>query len=118
MRMLKRLRNSARIWALLVLGSFTALGTLSTAHSVCSDELSITEGTGHFPGSHVLKTAQPREAPTHCALCHWMQSFRGGRVRASGIVTVDRHVAAPPRIVVHRTRAAARLALPPRAPPA
>jgi hypothetical protein len=118
--MLKWFRGSARVWALLVLSSFTGLGTLSaTAHSVvCADELSGVSGAGHFPGGHVLHTAQTREMPTHCVLCHWMQSFRAAGVRVSRIAIVQKSVATPPGSAVHRTRVAALLELPPRAPPA
>jgi hypothetical protein len=118
--MLKWFRGSARVWALLVLWSFTALGTLSaTAHSVaCADELSAVSRARHFPGAHELHAAQTQEAPTHCVLCHWMQSFRAAGVRASRIVIVQRPVATLPGSAVHHTRAAARLELPPRAPPA
>jgi hypothetical protein len=118
--MLKWFRGSARMWALLVLWSFTALGTLSaTAHGViCGDELSPASSAAHFPGTHVLGTAQTREAPTHCVLCHWMQSFRAAGVRVSRIVIAQRPVAKPPGSAVQHPRAAARLELPPRAPPA
>ena len=119
--MLKWFRGSARVWAAsLILWSFAALGTLSaTAHSViCADELSAVAGAGHFRGSHVVHTAQTREAPTHCVLCHWMQSFRAAGVRASRIVFTQKPVTIPPLSPVQRTRAAARLDLPPRAPPA
>ena len=119
--MLKWFRGSARVWAAsLILWSFAALGTLSaTAHSViCADELSAVAGAGHFRGSHVVHTAQTREAPTHCVLCHWMQSFRAAGVRVSRIAIVPRPVATPARSAVQHTRAAARLELPPRAPPA
>ena len=118
--MLKWFRGSARVWALLVLWSFTALGTLSaTVHSAtCGDELSSASDAGHFPGAHALRTPQTGEAPTHCVLCHWMQSFRAAGVRVSRIVIAQRPVAAAPGSSVQHTCAAARLELPPRAPPA
>jgi hypothetical protein len=119
--MLKWFRSSARVWALLVLWSFTALGMLSaTVHSAtCGDELSSVSDTGHFSGAHhALRTPQTREAPTHCVLCHWMQSFRAAGVRVSRIVMAQTPVAPAPGSAVQHTRAAARLELPPRAPPA
>ena len=82
--MLKWFRARAEGWAVVVLLSFTALGTLSTtAHAlVCGDELSPVFIAGHGPDAHALAATQTRERPSHCVLCHWMQSFRAAGVRA------------------------------------
>ena len=119
--MLKWFRARAGGWALVVLWSFTTLGTLSTtAHGlVCGDELSSIVIAGHGPDAHhAVGAAKTREGPTHCVLCHWIQSFRAAGVRASRIVVVLKAVATPTVGPVRPTRAAARLELPPRAPPA
>ena len=118
--MLKWFRARAEGWAVVVLLSFTALGTLSTtAHAlVCGDELSPVFIAGHGPDAHALAATQTRERPSHCVLCHWMQSFRAAGVRASRIVFAQKPVTIPPLSSVQRIRAAARLDLPPRAPPA
>jgi hypothetical protein len=118
--MLKWFRARAKGWAVVVLWSFTALGTLSTtAHGlVCGDELSPVFIAGHGPDAHAVAATQTRERPTHCVLCHWMQSFRAAGVRSSRIIIAPRPVAVAPVSPVQRTRAAARLDLPSRAPPA
>jgi hypothetical protein len=118
--MLKWFRARAGTWALVALWSFTALGTLSTtAHGLmCGDELSPVFIAGHGPDAHAVGAAQSRERPTHCVLCHWMQSFRAAGVRASRIIVVQKAAAIPTVTRVLPTRSAARLELPPRAPPA
>ncbi len=118
--MLKWFRVRAEGWAVVVLLSFTALGTLSTtAHGlVCGDELSPVFIAGHGPDAHALAATQTRERPSHCVLCHWMQSFRAAGVRASRIVFAQKPVTIPPFSPVQGTRAAADSILPPRAPPA
>jgi hypothetical protein len=118
--MLKWFRARAGAWALIVLWSFTALGTLSTtAHDLaCGDELSPVFIAGHGPDAHALGSAPTRERPTHCVLCHWMQSFRAAGVRASRLVIASRPAVTPPVSPVQRARVLARLALSPRAPPA
>src|SRR5262245_64224909 len=108
--MLKWFRARAKGWAVAVLWSFTALGTLSTtAHGlVCSDELSPIFIAGHTPDTHALGTSQTPERPTHCVLCHWMQSFRAAGVRAARIVIAPRPVVTPPVSPAQRTLALAR----------
>ena len=96
--MLKWFRARAEGWAVVVLLSFTALGTLSTtAHGlVCGDELSPVFIAGHGPDAHALAATQTRERPSHCVLCHWMQSFRAAGVRASRIVFAQKPVTSRP----------------------
>jgi hypothetical protein len=103
-----------------VLWSFTAIGTLSaTAHGlVCGDELSPVFIAGHGPDAHAVGAERPLERPTHCVLCHWMQSFRAGSVHAPKIVLGLRQVTSSPVVPTERTRTTIRLALSPRAPPA
>lgn len=118
--MLKWFRVRAQGWALVLLWSFTALGTLSTtAHGlVCGDELSPVFIAGHGPDAHAVGTAPARERPTHCVLCHWMQSFRAAGIRMTRTVIAPKPAAATPVNPFQRTLALARLALSPRAPPA
>ena len=118
--MLKWFRARACGWALIVLWSFTTLGTLATtAHGLaCGDELSPEFIAGHRPNAHAVGPAKTHERPQHCVLCHWMQSFRAAGIRASRIVLAPRPVATPPVSPAQRTLALARLALSPRAPPA
>lgn len=118
--MLQWFRARAGAWAVVVLCSFTALGTLSTtAHGlVCGDELSPAFIAGHTPDTHAVGGERVRERPTHCVLCHWMQSFRAAGVRASKIVFAQRPSVAWPTGPNERTSAAARRGLASRAPPA
>jgi hypothetical protein len=117
--MLKWFRARADTWAMLALWSFTALGTLSTAHEIgCGDELAPVLVAVHVPGAHTVAPAGVTQRPDHCVLCHWMRSFRAGGVRSSRIVLAHRAVPARMTTSVQPTRAVARLDLPPRAPPA
>ena len=118
--MLKWFRARAATWALVVLWSFTALGTLSTtAHGlVCGDELSPISVSGHGPNPHAVGAAHTRGRPSHCMICHWMQSFRAASVGASRVVVLQRPTVTPPVSPDQPTRAAARIDLPSRAPPA
>src|SRR4029453_18999701 len=117
--MLKWFRARAGGWAVIVLWSFTALGTLSTtAHGlVCGDELSPAFIAGHTPDTHAIGTEKARERPAHCVLCHWMQSFRAAGAPPSRIIIAPRPVITPPVIPALRTLSLARLDLSPRAPP-
>jgi hypothetical protein len=118
--MLKWFRARAATWALIVLWSFTALGTLSTtAHGlVCGDELAPIFISGHGQNPHTVAAPQTRTRPSHCVICHWMQSFRAAGVRASRVVSLQRPTITPSVSPDQRTRAAVRLNLPSRAPPA
>jgi hypothetical protein len=116
--MLKWFRARAGTWAIVALWSFTAVGALSTAHELeCGDEFAA-GFVGHVRGSHILTATHVSQKPVHCVLCHWLQSFRAGGIRATRIVIAQESIPARTVSLVQPTRAVARLDLPSRAPPA
>jgi hypothetical protein len=118
-QMLKWFRARAGTWALVALCSFTTVGALSTIHELqCGDELAEAFVVGHTPGSHTVSAAHVAQKPAHCVLCHWLQSFRAGGLRASRFVIA--HESRPARTLspVQHVRTVAPLDLPSRAPPA
>ena len=117
--MLMWFRRRASALDVVALCSFTAVGALSTAHELgCGDELAEGFVAGHAPGSHAVAATRVGQEPTHCVLCHWLQSVRSGRVDASGLVIA--HESGPARTVtsVQRVRIVVPLDVPSRAPPA
>ena len=117
--MLQWFRARAGTWALVALCSFTSVGALSTGHELgCSDELAEGFAAGHAPGSHSVAAARGGQEPTHCVLCHWLQSVRSGGVDASSLVIA--HESGPARTVssVQHVRLVVPLDVPSRAPPA
>jgi hypothetical protein len=117
--MLKWFRERAGTSAMLVLWSFTAVGALSAAHEFgCDDELAEGFVVSHAPGSHTLAATHTSQKPLHCVLCHWLQSFRAGSIRATRIVIAQEFLPARMVSLVQPTRAVARHDLPSRAPPA
>ena len=118
-QMLMWFRRRASALALVALCSFASVGALSTAHELgCGDELAEGFVAGHAPGSHAVAATRVGQEPTHCVLCHWLQSVRSGRVDASGLVIA--HESGPARTVtsVQRVRIVVPLDVPSRAPPA
>ena len=99
MKMLKWFRARAGTWALVALCSFTAVGTLSTAHELrCGDELAEGFVAGHRPGSHSVAATRVGQEPAHCVLCHWTRTFRPSLQAAHPLApAVDRAV----RVLVH-----------------
>jgi hypothetical protein len=117
--MLKWFRARAGIWAMVALCSFTTVGALSTIHELeCGDELAEAFVVGHSLGSHTVAAAHVGEQPTHCVLCHWLQSVRAGGPRVSRLVIGHESRAARTLNPVQRVRTVAPLDLPSRAPPA
>jgi len=112
-------RQRASALALVALCSFMAVGALSTAHELgCGDELAEGLVAGHAPGSHAVTATHVGQEPTHCVLCHWLQSVRSGGVTASSLVIA--HESGPAQTVspVQSVRLVASLDIPSRAPPA
>lgn len=99
------------LWSLTVLAGLTA----SPHELECADEASaffIHDANGHTVGA--LRTSGD---PLHCVLCHWVRAFSADDVRAprTYVAHGSSFSLLPP--YVETTRAAARLNLPPRAPP-
>src|SRR5262245_55067452 len=117
--MLMWFRRRASALALVALCSFTTVGALSAAHEMgCGDELAESFIAGHAPGSHTVAATHVGQQPTHCVVCHWLQSVRSGGVEASSLVIADE--SGPARTVssVQRVRTVVPLDIPSRAPPA
>src|SRR5689334_4047454 len=70
----------------LALIALTVLGTSGSWH-VAADDPDAPALVLHDHSAHraQFKTAAAsHEAPTHCAICHWLQSFRADSVRDAG----------------------------------
>ena len=115
--MIRWFRLRSRPIALTVLWSLTALAALSaSAHTVeCVDET----GTVivHDSSGHAIGAVRTSDDPLHCVLCHWVRAFSADPVRAPRPVVADDSSLIQIPANVGATRAAARLNLPPRAPP-
>ena len=110
------MRSKTLAVALIVL---TFLGTGGWSH-VESDDPDFLPPATHDHSSHHegYRTPVAPDSATHCAICHWLQMFRASaprhaRVQIGGTSHNARAVAAVPPV-----RAAARLDVPSRAPPA
>src|SRR6266536_309628 len=75
-------------------------------------------GDDHSTHHEILRTAAPRESPTHCAICHWLQMFRAGAERQTPIRFARASSSAHAVTAIPPTRAGALLDVPARAPPA
>jgi hypothetical protein len=103
--------------ALAVLWSLTALAALSASpHTIeCADDVATV--TVHDSGGHAMGAVRTSADPLHCLLCHWIRAFSADDVRAPRLVVVHDSSFSLIPSCVEATRAAARLNLPPRAPP-
>jgi hypothetical protein len=70
----------------LALIALTFLGTSGSWH-VAADDLDAPVLVVHDHTAHDahFRGAYTHEPPSHCAICHWLQSFRSGSVRATGM---------------------------------
>ena len=110
------LRSRLLAWTLIVL---TVLGSSGSWHSDSDDP----DFAAPFPHNHAHHDARldhrvPPSAPTHCAICHWLQAFRSDEAAHA---TVPLRPDDPSPAVRTRTialRSAARIDVPSRAPPA
>lgn len=64
-----------------------------------------------------LTTETNPTAPEHCALCHWLQALGKAAPPAAQMLALDSSQLIHARTRLERVRAAARFALPSRAPP-
>ena len=102
----------------LALIALTVLGTSGSWH-VSAGDPDAPMLVVHDHSAHDARFRAPftHEAPTHCAICHWLQSFRADSVRNDGVRFA---AAAPDRGItayLADVRTANRRTLPPRAPP-
>ncbi len=102
----------------LALIALTFLGTSGSWHAAGDDpdapRLVVHDHTAH---DAYFKTVSSHEAPTHCAICHWLQSFRCDSVRHDGLRVAADAGGPGASPYLGGVRTADRLAIPPRAPP-
>ena len=102
-----------------VLVLFTFMGTTGSWH-VADDDPDCAAGVTHDHSAHHerLNSARPSQPPSHCAICHWLQSFRIDSVPRTAFDTDNVSNAA---VLVRDRRPhqfLARVDVPSRAPPA
>ena len=117
--MLAAVRSASRRFLACVLIVFTFVGTSGAWH-VPGDDPDCTDVVIHDHSAHHprLARATVSDAPVHCAICHWLQTFRTDPPPNTRIA-FDESAAAP---VVstsqHVVELLGRLDVPSRAPPA
>ena len=109
------LRSRLLAWVLVVL---TVLGSSGSWHVDTDDpDFATTVPHDHSRHDAQFDRRAPSPAPTHCAICHWLQAFRidgAGQAR----VPFERDGSAPAfRPVAPALRTAALFDVPSRAPP-
>ena len=102
----------ALLWSLVGLAAFAA-----SPHQIeCADEVATV--VVHDAGGHAIGTVRTSEDPPHCVLCHWIRAFSADGIRSPRVVVFKTSSLASSFAPVDTPRAAARLNLPSRAPPA
>ena len=111
------MRSKTLALALIVL---TFLGTGGWSHVEVDDPDFLAPAAAHNHSTHHegFRSPATRRAAEHCAICHWLQMFRASTPRQARVQFAaapnDRRVAA----AIPPLRAAARIDVPSRAPPA
>jgi hypothetical protein len=102
----------------LLLIALTFLGTSGSWH-ISADDPDAPLLVAHDHSAHHARftDAGSHEAPSHCAICHWLQSFRSDSVRAGGIRFAAEQVGRAGAVDLEAASTADLLSLPPRAPP-
>jgi hypothetical protein len=110
------LRSRLLAWVLVVL---TVLGSSGSWH-VDTDDPDFASALPHDHTHHDARIDHrvPPNAPTHCAICHWLQAFRSDGA-AQARVSFQADDATPAfRPQTAALQSAARIDVPSRAPPA
>lgn len=115
--MIRSIRMRARPVALALLWSLVGLAALSASpHEIeCADEVATV--AVHEAGGHAIGAVRTSEDPLHCVLCHWIRAFSADGIRSPRVAVASPSSIASFSTPVDTARAAARLNLPPRAPP-
>jgi hypothetical protein len=109
--------RSRVVACVLVLVSF--MGTTGAWH-VADDDPDCAVPVGHDHAAHHERISRPSsaQAPSHCAICHWLQSFRTGSIPCTVVASRDT-ATGPVAALVRRPRQfLVRVDVPSRAPPA
>ena len=103
--------------ALIVL---TFLGASGSWHASNDDPDLQPQLVAHNHGAHAERFRAPLTAaePAHCAICHWLQSFRSDSVRDARVQLSDTTYSPRPIATTDRAGAIDLLHIPSRAPPA
>jgi len=102
-----------------VLVLFTFMGTTGAWH-VAGDDPDCAAPLGHDHSAHHERITSParQQAPSHCAICHWLQGFRTGSIPGTFVAARD----AATGVVLNSSRRPhqllVRVDVPSRAPPA
>ena len=101
----------------LALIALTVLGTSGSWHVADDPDAPALVLHDHSAHDQLFKAAFSHEAPAHCAICHWLQSFRSDSLRSDGPRFASAAGIRGGTPDLGDVRAAARLSLPSRAPP-
>lgn len=102
-----------------VLALFTFMGTTGSWHASDDDpDCSTAAAHDHSAHRERLSPAKHAPAPSHCAICHWLQGFRTDSVPAT--VVADRDATNSPVLTrgSNPRQRLVRVDVPSRAPPA
>ena len=113
--MVSRRRSRLVAVALIVL---TFLGSSGSWHPA-DDDVDFHAPLAHNHAAHHerLRTATAPGVSDHCAICHWLQSFRSDATRATRVHRLTTSVSERLAVTAPPVRAAVLPDLPPRAPP-
>jgi hypothetical protein len=101
-----------------VLVLFSFMGTTGAWH-VADDDPDCATPVGHDHSAHHERMARsiPAQAPSHCAICHWLQGFRTDSVATTTVAAGDTANSLIPALSASRPQRFVRVDVPSRAPP-
>ena len=102
-----------------VLVLFSFMGTTGAWH-VADDDPDCALPAGHDHSAHHERITKsiPTQAPSHCAICHWLQGFRTDSVPSTTVATADASSARQHTGTQNPHEILVRVDVPSRAPPA
>jgi hypothetical protein len=113
----RALRRSRHLSMMLIVLTF--LGTTSSWHAEDDDPDCAPQVAAHNHSAHDarLARASSQTAPTHCAICHWLQAFRADGARQTRVQASPVPQNFGSSAVRAAIRSGNRLDIPSRAPP-
>ena len=102
-----------------VLVLFSFMGTTGVWH-VADDDPDCALPASHDHSAHHerITRSTPAQAPTHCAICHWLQGFRIDSLPGTAVTGVNRSPGLLPTGTRNPHELLVRVDVPSRAPPA